>query len=158
MSASIIGKVAAIIDDTTLVVNVGQAQGVEEGMGFVVYSEHQEIVDPDSGEVLGKWEIVKAQVVVVHVQERMSTVRSLVNEIVENTSTLSAMMVQHSLGQYGAQNQERQPLEVQAAASSGRPQNQPIKVGDLIRLITTDQGVSEGKEVLSEPTPSETSA
>ena len=133
------GKVAAIIDDTTLIINVGQKQGVEEGMGFVVYSEHQEIVDPDSGATLGKWEIVKAQLSVSHVQEYMSTVRSLINEIPQNSATLSEMMVQHSLGQYGRQEQERQILQVQEASSSGQPQRQAIKVGDLVRSIRISQ-------------------
>lgn len=139
MSVLINGKVAAIIDDTTLIINVGQKQGVEEGMGFVVYSEHQEIVDPDSGATLGKWEIVKAQLSVSHVQEYMSTVRSLINEIPQNSATLSEMMVQHSLGQYGRQEQERQILQVQEASSSGQPQRQAIKVGDLVRSIRISQ-------------------
>ena len=62
MSAQIAGKVAAIIDDTTLVLNIGADHGVVEGMAFAIFASHGEIVDPDSGESLGSWEMVKARV------------------------------------------------------------------------------------------------
>ena len=58
MSAQIAGKVAAIIDDTTLVLNIGADHGVVDGMAFAVFASHGEIVDPDSGESLGRWEMV----------------------------------------------------------------------------------------------------
>ena len=69
MSTSIEGKVAAIIDDTTLVLNVGSEQGVQEGMAFAIFALHGEIADPDSGQPLGRWEAVKARVVATHVQD-----------------------------------------------------------------------------------------
>ena len=53
MSTPIEGKVAAVIDDTTLVLNVGREQGVQEGMAFAIFALHGEIEDPDSGESLG---------------------------------------------------------------------------------------------------------
>ena len=76
MSTPIEGKVAAIIDDTTLVLNVGSEQGVEEGMAFAIFALHGEIEDPDSGQPLGRWEVVKARVVATHVQARLCTVRA----------------------------------------------------------------------------------
>ena len=56
MTEGISAKVAAIIDDTTLVLNAGLDKGVKEGMHFKVVAEHQAVADPDSGEELGKWE------------------------------------------------------------------------------------------------------
>ena len=129
------GKVAALIDDTTLVLNVGFQEGVQEGMSFVIFAEYQEILDPDSGEPLGKWEMVKAQVVVDHVQERMCTVRSALVSEKDRPGTLSAMMVQHSFGQYGQQSAERESLDISSRDSSGRPQVQPIALGDRARSV-----------------------
>ena len=60
MQQSIIAKIAAIVDDTTLILNVGAEHGVVEGMVFAIVAEQQEIADPDSGESLGNWEVVKA--------------------------------------------------------------------------------------------------
>ena len=135
MQEIINGKVAALIDDTTLVLNVGFHEGVREGMTFVIFAEYQEILDPDSGEPLGKWEMVKARVVVDHVQERMCTVRSAMVSEKDRPGTLSAMMVQHSFGQYGQQSAERESLDISSRDSSGRPQLQPIALGDGARLL-----------------------
>ena len=139
MQNIITGKVAAVIDDTTLVLNVGYRDGVHEGLVFVIFAEYQEIEDPDSGEALGKWEVVKARVVVDHVQERMCTVRSPLADEQERPGTLSAMMVQHSFGQYGRRTVERERLEVRTGDTSGRPQNQPVTVGDQAHSLPLEE-------------------
>ena len=135
MQDIITGKVAAIIDDTTLVLNLGSRNGVQEGMVFVVFAEYQEIQDPDSGEALGKWEMVKARVVVDHVQDRMCTACSPLVIGQDQPGTLSAMMVQHSLGHYGQRAEERERLQVRASDIGGRPQTKPIAVGDRVRSL-----------------------
>ena len=110
MPESISAKVAAVADDTTLVLNVGYEQGVSEGMVFAIVAEQQEISDPDSGESLGNWEVVKARVVVEHVQERMCTVRSPLRQEIDTSGTLSTMMVRHSFGVYGTAPGDRARL------------------------------------------------
>lgn len=149
MSAVISGRVAAIIDDTALVLNVGYQQGVQEGMVFVIFAEQTDITDPDSGESLGMWEMVKARVVVTHVQERMCTVRAPVaaeKPVSDGTRPLSVRMVEHSLGHYGRQAEGWQRLEVRAADISGRPQIQPIAVGDRGRSVAEEAAATEGEE------------
>ena len=146
MNTPIEGKVAAIIDDTTLVLNVGSEQGVQEGMAFAIFSLHGEIEDPDSGQSLGRWEAVKARVVATHVQERLCTVRApVVSEapVVGDTRPLSAMMVEHSVARTSGQEQW-QRLDVRGGDVRGRPQNQPIAVGDGARsLAATEDDASE---------------
>ena len=137
MSTPIEGKVAAIIDDTTLVLNVGSEQGVQEGMAFAIFALQGEIEDPDSGESLGRWEVVKARVLATHVQARLCTVRSpVVGEVpvVGDTRPLSTMMVEHSVARASGQEQW-QRLEVRGTDIRGRPQNQPIAVGDGARSL-----------------------
>jgi hypothetical protein len=73
MKELIEGKVAAIIDDFTIVINRGKRDGVEEGGYFVIFKLGEEIHDSETGESLGIFEIVKARVEVIHVQEKMST-------------------------------------------------------------------------------------
>ena len=136
MSESIVAKVAAVMDDTTLVLNVGSEQGVSEGMLFDIVAQHQEIADPDTGESLGQWEVAKARVVVTHVQERMSTVRTPLTVEVEASGTLSTLMVRHSFGLYGERGGERTQLDVRADSMSGRPAAKPIETGDLARSVT----------------------
>ena len=143
MSEPITGKVAAIVDDTTLVLNLGSRDGVHEGMLFAVVAEHHDIRDPDSGESLGRWESVKGRVVVTHVQERMATARSALAEGgPAATATLSAMMVRPSFGLYGDHASERERLAVRSSDLSGRPQALPIGVGDTARAISLE-GLAE---------------
>lgn len=141
MSTQIEGKVAAIIDDTTLVLNIGSEQGVVEGMVFAIFAAHGEIKDPDSGELLGNWELAKARVVATHVQPRMCTVRApVIGEVSEagNPRPLSSRMVEDSVSPArGAREWQR--LEVRGADISGRPQNQPIAVGDGARAVSSSE-------------------
>ena len=145
MSTPIEGKVAAIIDDTTLVLNVGSEQGVQEGMAFAIFALHGEIADPDSGQPLGRWEAVKARVVATHVQPRLCTVRApVVGEVpvVGDTRPLSAMMVEHSVARAPGQEQW-QRLDVRGGDVRGRPQNQPIAVGDGARSLAMAESAAE---------------
>jgi hypothetical protein len=137
------GKVAAVVDPTTLVLNLGHQDGVRPDMVFAIVSTHHEVRDPDSGEVLGQWEMVKARVVVTHVQERICTVRSLPQVGETPPGTLSAMMVQHSLGHYGQRAEERERLAVRAGDLGGRPRSQPVAPGDLARLVVSGGDVQE---------------
>ncbi|HIC68503.1 MAG TPA: hypothetical protein EYO90_03115 [Candidatus Latescibacteria bacterium] len=134
-SSSVVGKVAAVVDGTTLVLNVGGEQGVTEGMVFAIAAQYQEISDPDTDESLGNWEVEKARVVVSHVQERMCTVRSPLTPAAAPIGTLSTMMVRHSFGLYGNHGEDRQSLEVRTSGLAGRPRSQPIQVGDVARSI-----------------------
>jgi len=146
MDKVISGKVAAIVDDTALVLNVGYQQGVCEGMVFVIFAEQADIVDPDTGEPLGRWEMVKARVAVTHVQERMCTVQAPVvveEQVTDGTRPLSARMVEHSLGHYGERGEEWKRLQVRATDVGGKPQDQPIAVGDGARSIVVEEVVEE---------------
>ena len=147
MGPMIEGKVAAIIDDTTLVLNVGLEDGVKEGMFFSIFALHGEIKDPDSGEALGNWEMVKARVIATHVQPRLCTVRAPMRveaPMIGDTRPLSTMMVEHSVSRPGA-DEEWQKLEVRGTDISGRPRIQPIAVGDGARSVDeTEASVDAG--------------
>jgi len=70
------GNVAKIIDEYTVILNIGFKSKVEEGMRFIIYSEGEEIIDPISGKNLGKFENVKAKVKVISVAENYSIAKS----------------------------------------------------------------------------------
>lgn len=77
----ITGKVARILGDEEVVLNVGSEDGVEEDMEFVIFSESDHIIDPDTGEDLGAIEIVKGRVEVYHVMEKISRARTLTYQV-----------------------------------------------------------------------------
>ena len=70
--AQVKGKIAKIIDESTVILNVGAKDGVTSGMRFVIYEEGEEVQDPDTGDSLGAWEVVKGEVAAKHVQERIN--------------------------------------------------------------------------------------
>jgi len=71
------GKVIRVLSPTELVINLGSSSGVSETSRFVIYSLGDEIKDPDTGELLGQLEIVKGRAEAKHIQEKMSTIRSV---------------------------------------------------------------------------------
>lgn len=70
--------IAEIINENTIVINKGSNDGVQKGQKFLVYAESKnEIKDPVTKENLGKLEIVKGKGEVIHVQDRLSTIKSV---------------------------------------------------------------------------------
>jgi hypothetical protein len=77
MTERIRGKVAQLIDESTLVINRGSEHGVKPGMRFAVLNaKGAEITDPDTGEVLGSVDIEKVVVKVVRVEPKLSVART----------------------------------------------------------------------------------
>lgn len=70
------GKVVKIIDDYTIVTNIGKNLDIRIGQEFKIISIGDEIFDPDTNEILGNLEIFKGVVKVSYLQEKMSTMTS----------------------------------------------------------------------------------
>lgn len=70
------GKIAAILDATTVVINRGSQDGVVKGLPFYVYSELGPFDDPDSGESLGTITQLWGKVVVSRVADRLCLART----------------------------------------------------------------------------------
>jgi hypothetical protein len=70
---SIKGKVLAIIDEFTVVLNIGSENNVTEDMMFAICTIRDEITDPATGKYLGKYENMKAKINVKNVAEKYST-------------------------------------------------------------------------------------
>ena len=66
------GKVAAILNERELVVNVGSNHGVQEGMKFKVMELDRQIIDPDSHEILGEFNREKIRVKIFEVNPKYS--------------------------------------------------------------------------------------
>jgi hypothetical protein len=63
-------------DDYEVVLNRGAKDGIRKGQRFLVYRLGDVVVDPSTGESLGRLELVAGTGTVVHVQEQMCTIRS----------------------------------------------------------------------------------
>ncbi len=60
-----------------VVINRGSADGVNVGDRFLVFGVGPMINDPDTGEHLGQLELVRGRGEAVHVQEHLTTIRSI---------------------------------------------------------------------------------
>ena len=129
--AQIKGKIAKIIDESTVIINVGQQDGVTSGMRFVIYEEGEEILDPDTGGSLGAWEVVKGEVVAKHVQERIAVAQAPPKETKSMNAPVSSLMAEVSKGR----SEEAGRLNVSRSDLSGRPQVGPVAIGDRVRSV-----------------------
>jgi hypothetical protein len=135
------GKVARILDDHTLVLNVGTAHGVAQGMVFCIFAPVEEVKDPDSGQSLGAWEAVKGYVQASHPQERLTVCRAWAPERPSpedrSAHVLSAEMIEVSMLHGGSQPKAR--LNVDRAELAGMPEVGPIRVGDRARAVEVEK-------------------
>ena len=73
MTEPIRGKVARVLNEREIAINVGTAHGVTVGMYFdVMDALGQNIEDPETGELLGSIERLSTRVKVTHAQEKLS--------------------------------------------------------------------------------------
>lgn len=70
------GKIIKILDDKRVIVNLGHKDGVKKDMKFFIFSEGEEIIDPETKKTLGKRDIVKHRIKVRHIQETFSIMES----------------------------------------------------------------------------------
>ncbi|MCP4265870.1 MAG: hypothetical protein GY777_09895 [Candidatus Brocadiaceae bacterium] len=136
------GKVAKILDEYSIVINVGRNSGVVDGMVFAVFIQSdEEIKDPDSSEVLGKLENIKEHVFVSHVQNRFSTCVAGVKETPchdhesHGAQTLSGAMMAESMTARPENRTNTEKLNVNTSQITGVPQLGPISVGDMVRAV-----------------------
>ena len=71
MKKFIRGRVIKIEDEYTIILDVSAADGVEEGMIFIVYEEGKVVIDAQ-GRALGKIEYPKATVKIINVSSTFS--------------------------------------------------------------------------------------
>jgi hypothetical protein len=73
MTNQIRGKVAQVLNSRELALNVGTERGVQVGMLFdVLEPKGEDIVDPDTGEVLGSLARPKVRIKVISVQPKLA--------------------------------------------------------------------------------------
>ncbi len=127
------GKIARILSDTEIVMNVGARDHVGVGQEFVIYEESEPITDPETGEDLGRLERVKGRVKVTHVMERIAIAKTL------NYETVVPLPFgdMSPLFELGARTETR-PRKLAVAPSEVKPVREigPVKVGDLVHSVS----------------------
>ena len=124
-------KVAKVIDEYMLVINKGSDDGIKDGQRFLIYAIGDEVTDPDTGEPLGKLEIVKGTGRVTHCQAKLSTVSSDMQASARRT-------VRHKPSPLRGLMSAMEPLYLQETEETLPAQKVPFeaaKAGDLVKPI-----------------------
>jgi hypothetical protein len=100
MTNPIRGKVARVLNSRELALNIGSEHGVRKGMLFdVIDLKGEDIVDPDTGDIIGSLERPKVRVRIISVQNRLSVASTYKKERVNiggagiGTSTFSQLFL-----------------------------------------------------------------
>jgi len=120
------GNILKILSPSKVLINLGRLQGVTKGMKFVIYDEGEMIKDPKTGQDIENLELVKGEIEVTHVQEKMSIAESFVVE----RRTFSPISMGHP---YPTQEVKiTRPLTAEKVKETTASE---LKVGDLIRQM-----------------------
>jgi len=90
------GKVIKIISEEQVVINIGSSKGVSNVDKFLIFLYGEELSDPDTGENLGKLEIIKGKGKAIHVQDLMSTIETYEYQEDKTIVTHYALIQMHS--------------------------------------------------------------
>lgn len=69
-------RVAGIIDEYRVVLNVGRKDGVRTDDTFLIYGVGGDIEDPETGENLGVLELIRGRGRIEHLQDAICTIKS----------------------------------------------------------------------------------
>lgn len=120
-------KVIKIISDKRIVINAGKNEVQTGDILRVIEKNSEEIVDPDTNEVLGTLDYIKATITVEYVYEHMSICKNY------KTKTVNALDPFETL----RQREVTSPLNVNLSQITGgyNIDNKLIEIGDLVELL-----------------------
>ncbi len=122
------GKIAQLLSDRELVINIGARDGVAKGMRFSVLAAAQlEIRDPDTNELLGTIDREKTRVEAIDVQDRITVCQTYETTQMSGNPFLevyASRMVQKRL--MIAESQLPGPLPLD---------DNYVKIGDVVRQV-----------------------
>lgn len=133
----IIGKIAKIQDKYRVIINKGAEDGVTKNMKFYAYEEGEEIIDPDTKDVIEKEEILKSYLKVIHVQEKIAILESDETEtIIKNVPGILDNLVLTRMYPSTIERDVMKPLNV--STPSDDEIDLTIKVGNSVKSIKSD--------------------
>jgi len=125
------GKVVKVLSPLEVVVDIGNADGVGTSSRFLVFRHGEEIKDPDTNESLGILEIVRGRGEAKHVQEHLTTVRSIERRVERRDRVRQRLVGQFErLIQIAPAESEMVTEEVEVLAPF-----EQVQTGDLVRVL-----------------------
>jgi hypothetical protein len=135
------GRVIRIIDRQTVIINLGEVNGVDRRMRFGIYTPPEDVVDPVTGESLGILQQRKATVEALSVHEHFTVARTPIRRRpVGPSATESAF--RRSLGLAGGASgvpfeNVREDLPVNESEIEPLTTGNEVHVGDVVQEIVS---------------------
>lgn len=129
------GKIAKILSQTKIVINIGNKQGVKIGMKFVIYDEGEMIFDPEDNQPIEKIELVKGNFEITQVQEKTSIGESYKIETKYFPGLYESLEAMASFGGKYVENTKVSVPLTKAIILEEVKEPTQLKVGDLVRSI-----------------------
>jgi hypothetical protein len=126
-------KIARILGPTRVVLAAGAEQGIKEGMEFIIYELSDPISDPETNESLGRLELHKGRVRVIHVQEKLSTATTLPKKVYQPSFLEATVPFIPREGRW-VEGYERLPID-ESEATPEEP-DLKVRIGDLVRSVS----------------------
>ncbi len=124
--------VAKVLSPTSVILATGSDDGAKEGMEFVIYDLSETILDPETGEDLGKLELVKGRVYAVHVQDKLTWAQTKSRTVTRPLFQPAGLAITHLLGQLSKETIYEQ-LKVEGAPT---PEfDRTVRIGDKVRNV-----------------------
>jgi hypothetical protein len=132
-------RVCRILSDKELVLNVGKAQQIQSGQKFEIYEVGEEITDPTTGQSLGKLDIIKGQVTVISVQDKICIAQAS-TWTYENTTLVDSPYLDAFASPFRPRT-KRTEVTVEeklmmSKTDSDYSKRLVVKVGDLARQVS----------------------
>ncbi len=129
------GKVAGILTEREITINVGSLNGVYEGMKFkVLANSPMEVTDPETGEKLGIIDREKVRVAATEIQEKFSVCRTYRVKVIGgwNFPNLAALNVRQEFPETLKVEDSQLPQPLSEEESY-------VKVGDRVIQLVEDE-------------------
>lgn len=128
------GRIIRITDNRTIIVNLGKNDGITTDNIFRIMAEPEPIIDPDTGEVLGSVEVVKAKLKASLVNDKFTIATT---NWVDFNIALGAFWNNPSSIVTGVQHKEVDEGELEVNRFDIEPwqatkDRTPVRVGDFV--------------------------
>jgi hypothetical protein len=131
----IYATVAKVIDSTAIIIAAGADNGVREGMEFVIYDLSETIRDPESGEDLGRLELVKGRVFAEHVQDKMTVARTRPTQTSYSSRVMSIEDFHRAAIAAALSAPTREQLKIAGSSPTSPETDRTVRVGDNVRSV-----------------------
>lgn len=129
------GKVAKILTEREVVINIGSAQGVKRGMRFAILaSTPEEVLDPETGEVLDIVDRTKVLVQATEVREKI-TICSTYRTTRISGGALSTSNAFSRLFEPSREIPETLRIEDSSIPAPLSPEESYVKIGDRVKQV-----------------------